>query len=192
LFYFVQSEDSLIYKICYTYFMQQTNQKEANAIPQNSSTYGKVLLSWKAPEHEPLELGPKSRIIVTILLVLIIAYALYTNSPLMAIVFILIGVTGYLSLYREPKEVLFFVTSKGIIAGNEFYEYESLESFFVYDTPPFEDILSIQTNGKLVPYVHIPVPDMNITLLKDTLDEFIPEEQHEPGLVDTLEKLLHI
>src|SRR3989338_1477295 len=109
------------------------------------STYGEVLLRWQAPEHEPLELGPRSRIIVTILLIAIIAYALYTNSPLMAITFILIGVVGYLSLYREPRILSFFVTARGIIAGSEFYEYDTVQSFFIYTDPPFENILSIQT-----------------------------------------------
>jgi len=156
------------------------------------SAYGEVLLHWQAPEHEPLDLGPRSRIIVTVLLIAIIAYALYTDSPLMAITFILIGVVGYLSLYREPRMLTFLITVKGIIAGNEFYEFDTLHSFFIYTDPPFENLLSIQTAGKLVPYVHIPVQTVDIDVLRDTLDAFIPEEKHEPGLVDTLEKLLHI
>src|SRR3989338_5355096 len=169
-------------------FPPQTGE-QAYSLP---SAYGKVLLHWQAPEHEPLELGPRSRMIVTTLLIAIIAYALYTNSPLMAITFILIGVVGYLSLYREPRILSFFVTARGIIAGSEFYEYDTLQSFFIYTDPPFENILSIQTAGKLVPYVHIPAMTVDINVLRDTLDEFIPEEKHDPGLVDTLEKLLHI
>lgn len=157
-----------------------------------SSAYGQVLLHWRSPEHEPLDLGPRSSIVVTVLLVCIIAYALYTNSPLMAITFILIGIVGYLMLYREPSILDFMLTSKGIIAGKEFYEYDTLESFFLYTEPPFENILSIQTEGKLVPYIHIPVMNVDTEKLRDILDEFVPEEKHEPGLVDTLEKLLHI
>jgi len=157
-----------------------------------SSAYGQALLHWQSPEHDPLELGPRSKIVVMFLLVTIIAYALYTNSPLMAIVFILIGVVGYLSLYRESRILDFMLTSKGIIAGNAFYEYDTLESFFIYREAPFENILSIRTQGKLVPYVHIPVMNVDIAKLSDILDEFVPEEKHDPGLVDTLEKLLHI
>lgn len=173
--------------------MQQNSLSES--IPQQHgipSAYGEVLMHWQAPEHEPLELGPRSRTVVTLLLIAIIAYALYTDSPLMAITFILIGVVGYLSLYREPRVLSFLVTSKGIIAGTEFYAFDSIESFFVYREPPFENILSIRTTGKLVPYVHIPVRPQDIDIIRDTLDDFIPEEKHEPGLVDTLEKLLHI
>ena len=169
-------------------FPPQTGE-QAYSLP---SAYGKVLLHWQAPEHEPLELGPRSRMIVTTLLIAIIAYALYTNSPLMAITFILIGVVGYLSLYREPRVLSFLVTAKGIIAGNEFYEFDAIESFFIYTEPPFENILSIRTNGRLVPSVHIPATTVNTDVLRDVLNDFIPEEKHEPSLVDTLEKLLHI
>ncbi len=110
----------------------------------------------------------------------------------MAIAFILIGVIGYLSLHHEPRVLDFLITTKGVIAGNEFYEFETLKSFFIYTEPPFANILSIQTSGKLVPYVHIPVMTTDLDVLRDVLDNFIPEEKHEPGLVDTLEKLLHI
>lgn len=157
-----------------------------------NTAYGSVLLHWQEPEHDPLELGPRSRVGVVVVLILIIAYALYTNSPLMAITFILIGVIGYLSLHHEPKVLDYFVTSKGIVAGSEFYEYDSLRSFWIYTEPPLENVLSLQTTGMLVPYVHVPVMTVNIHTLADTLSRFMSEERHEPGLVDTLERLLHI
>jgi len=156
------------------------------------STYGEVLLRWQAREHEPLKLGPRSQVIITVLLIAIIGYAVYTNSPLMAITFILIGTVGYLLLHREPKVLPFLITTRGLIAGNKLYEFDALESFFIYTDPPFENILSIQTNGELVPYVHIPIENVDTDVVRDTLNEFIPEEKHHPGLVDTLEKLLHL
>lgn len=162
---------------------------EAHVLPPR---YGEVLLHWDAPEHEPLELGPKARIVVTFLLIIIIAWALYTNSPLMAITFILVGMTGYLALGHEPKLLPFYITSRGIVAGKEFYEFEDIESFHLYDEPPFDNLLSIKTNGSLVSHVHIPITTLPVRELYDTLIQFVPEDKHEPGLVDTLEKLLHI
>lgn len=154
--------------------------------------YGDILLHWDAPEHEPLELGPKARIVVLFLLIAIIAWALYTNSPLMAITFILIGMTGYLALGHEPDTLPFYVTTRGIVAAKEFYEFEDIESFHLYDEPPFDNLLSIKTNGHLVSHVHIPITTLPVNELYTTLAKFIPEDKHEPGLVDTLEKLLHI
>ena len=153
---------------------------------------GEALLHWQEAEHEPLKLGPRAQTIVVVLLIAIIGYAVYTNSPLMAITFILIGTVGYLSLHREPRIISFLITTRGVIADNKLYEFEDIESFFIYTDPPFENILSLQTNGELVPYVHIPVQTVDINSLRDILNEFIPEEKHNPRLVDTLEKLLHL
>jgi len=157
-----------------------------------SPQYGQILLHWDAPEHEPLELGPKSRIVVLFLLIAIIAWALYTNSPLMAITFILIGMTGYLALGHEPRILPFYLTTKGIVAAKEFYEYEDIESFHLYDEPPFDNLLSIKTNGHLVSHVHIPITTLPKEDLYQILVQFVPEDKHEPGLVDSIEKLLHI
>jgi hypothetical protein len=171
---------------------QNFSHESPNQTYNIPSGYGDVLLHWQAREHEPLKLGPRSQTIVTVLLVAIVGYAIYTNSPLMAITFILIGIIGYLQLHREPRVVSFLITTRGIIADNKLYEYDTLESFFIYTDPPFENILSIQTNGELVPYVHIPIGEVDVNVLRDTLDEFVPEEKHRPRLVDTLEKLLHL
>jgi len=154
--------------------------------------YGQVILHWDAPEHDLLELGPKASIVTTILLIAIIGWALYTNSPIMAITFILIGMTGYLALNHEPRIISFYLTNKGIVAGKEFYEYESIESFHLYDEPPFDNLLSIKTNGNLVSHVHVPITNLPKEELRAALVEFVPEDKHEPGLVDTLEKFLHI
>ncbi len=161
-------------------------------IPVLASRYGKILLHWDAPEHEPLELGPKARIVAVFLLIIIIAWALYTNSPIMAITFILIGMTGYLALGHEPEIIPFYLTTKGIVAGKEFYEFDDIESFHLYDEPPFDNLLSIKTNGNLVSHVHIPITTLPVKELYDALIKFVPEDKHEPGLVDTLEKFLHI
>jgi hypothetical protein len=157
-----------------------------------ASRYGDILLHWDAPEHEPLELGPKARIVVLFLLITIIAWALYTDSPLMAITFILIGMTGYLALSHEPRILPFYVTTKGIVAAKEYYEFDHIESFHLYDEPPFDNLLSIKTNGSLVSHVHVPITTLPINDLRTVLLRYVPEDKHEPGLVDNLEKLLHI
>ncbi len=163
--------------------------RREHTLPQQ---YGTILLHWDAPEHEPLELGPRARLVVLFLLIAIIAWALYTNSPLMAITFILIGMTGYLALHHEPKILPYYVTTKGIVAAKQFYEFDQIESFHLYDEPPFDNLLSIKTNGHLVSHVHVPITMLPVEELRPILLQYVPEDKHEPGLVDSLEKLLHI
>ncbi|MEI9966233.1 MAG: hypothetical protein WDN67_00965 [Candidatus Moraniibacteriota bacterium] len=94
-----------------------------------------------SPEHEAFELGPRSRVIVTVVLIAVIAYALITNSPLMAITFILVGVVGYLLQHQEPEVLSYSLTSRGIVAGRDFYRYETIESFQYLSRAPVRKCL---------------------------------------------------
>lgn len=166
--------------------------EQSSPAPASSLAYGSTLLHWQAPEHEPLELGHRSRLFATFLLIAIVAWALYTNSALMAITFILIGVTGYLALNREPEIVNFSITTKGILAGRNFYEYEDIESFHFYEEPPFDNLLSLKTNGHLVSHVHVPIMTQSREDLYKVLSHYVPEDKHDPSMVDIIEKMLHI
>ncbi len=157
-----------------------------------SPYFGNILLEWNAPEHDTFSLGPKARIIVTLSLITIIAWALYTNSPLMAITFILVGIVGYLLHISEPKTYHLALTEKGILAHNEFYAYDSIRSFFIHTDPPLSGLLSLRTRGKLNPHVHIPLADLDKSTIRLFLREHIPEEPHDPSMIDILERLLHI
>jgi hypothetical protein len=154
---------------------------------------GKTLAEWEALEHEPSDLGKKSYIGIGFVFIAIVAYALYTNSPLMAIVFILIGMVGYLSLNRPEMPTRYVITSKGISVGREFYEYEDISSFFILeDHPSFPKHLIIQTNGWLVSHVHIPLAEQRADAIRHLLLPSVPEKKYEPGLIDTIEKMFHI
>ncbi len=151
-----------------------------------------IILTWEAPEHEPLELGPRSRLIGTLLLIVIIGYALITNSPLMAITFILVGVVIFLLQSHTPQILTYRLTDQGLYAGRNFYRHANIHSFHIYQEAPFENTLSLHVNGALLSHVHVTFPPEEFALIRQTLRRYIPEEPHEISLVDSLEKFLHI
>lgn len=153
---------------------------------------GTPLIVWRAPEHIHVRPNPRGLMVTTILLALIIAYAVFTNSPLMAITFMLFGVVGYLFLTRDPREFEFAITDKGILGGKTLYAFEDLHSFHIYEEPPLEGVLSIHSNGILAPFIHIPIAGIDDQEIREVLQNFLPEEKHEPTIIDTLEKILHI
>ncbi len=157
-----------------------------------SPAFGEVLVSWREPEHDAFVLGPRARLISVIALVVIVAWALYTDSPLMAITFILIGIIGYLLEQQPPRVLNFALTNKGVLAGKQFYRYETLESFHIYEEEPFLDTLSLHTDGDLISHVHIPLHTVDNQEVFDIISGFVPEVPHEPNLIDSIEKLMHI
>ncbi len=157
-----------------------------------SPYFGNILLEWSAPEHDTFELGPKSQVIVTVALVLIIAWALYTDSPIMAITFILAGITGYLLHIAEPKIYHFAITSRGVLTHDEFYAFDTIQSFFIHTDAPLDGLLSLHTRGRLVSHAHVPLSDLDRATVRRFLREHLREEPHDPSMIDILEKFLHI
>lgn len=151
-----------------------------------------VLAHWRAPEYEVFERDKKWYMVVTLILVGIIAWALYSNSPVMAITFILIGIVGYLRINQEPRTIDFMITTEGVTAGKEIYEYDNLESFWIFYEPEGLKSACLHTKSGIMPYVHIPIHEEDPVHIRQLLLEFLPEEKKEPGLVETMERLLKI
>ena len=161
--------------------------------PPAAEHVGKVLARWETFEHEPGTIGSKSYIPIAIAFIAIVGYALFTDSLLMAIVFILIGMVGYLLMNRPTEIVEYSITEKGVSAGKEFYGFEDIRSFWILEGhPDFPKQLIIQTDGWLVSHVHIPLADQYPEAVRQFLAPHIPEEKYEPGLIDTIEKMFHI
>jgi hypothetical protein len=146
---------------------------------------------WSAPEHEEYTVGKKFYTYATIFLALLIAYAIYSNSPIMAITFILVGVVGYLYLQKKPRVVNFSITVEGIIAENEIYEFDNLKSFWIFYDPPQEKLLSLRSKSIFTPYIHIPIGDEDPVKIRQILIDFIPEVKQNHNIVDIAERFLH-
>lgn len=151
-----------------------------------------VILRWKAPEFEIMQRDKKWYIYCIIALFIIISYALYTNSLIMAITFILIGTVGYVYVSKEPRIYTFLITEDGIVAGREIYEFDNLESFWIFYEPEGTRVISLHTKSYLLPYVHIPIHEEDPVKIREVLLKYIPEEKHKPGAEDTLSRLLKL
>lgn len=151
-----------------------------------------VLLSWEAPEYEVYERDKRWYIIATLIIAAIIIYALISNSPIAAITFILIGVVGYLYLQKEPRVLEFSITYDGMMAGNELYHFDNIQSFWIFYEPPIQKIISLHMKGKFVPYIHIPINKENPVEIRHILLDFIPELKQDPSLIDAAERIFRI
>ncbi len=167
------------------------NKKNLNRLKLKSQ--GKnVLLHWQGPEYENYPKDRRWYLMASFVLSLIIIYAIVSNSPLMAIVFILIGMVGYIYLEKPPRVLDFRITSDGIMAGNELYPFDEAKSFWIFYSPPHTRIISLHMKSHLVPYVHFPLHQVDPVDVHKVLTQFLPEKRQKPSLVDTLERLLRI
>lgn len=152
----------------------------------------KALLQWEAPEFEILQRDKKWYVLMMTILLIIISYALYTNSLVMAITFILIGVVGYIYINKEPRILNFAITEEGILVGRELYAFDNLKSFWIFYEPYGVKVISLHTDSYLAPYVHIPIHNQDPVEIRKILLEYILEEKQEPGLTETLDRLIKL
>jgi hypothetical protein len=155
---------------------------------------GRILAHWESEGHDsPLLESKKTLFGVVSALILIIAYSVYTDSPIMAITFILIGMTAYLLFNRPAEAMEYMVTEKGVLVGREFYEYRSITSFWIIeDHPQFPKHLILDVAGIITPRLHIPLDGNDSEIMRRVLRKYVPEEQYDPSLIDIIERILHI
>ncbi len=168
---------------------KQLNQPKNKLIEEYSED---VFLHWQAPEFETFPRDKKWYIYLAFLLIAIIAYAIYTNGIIMAITFILIGVVGYIYINKEPRTLDFRITYNGIIVGREIYLFDNIKSFWIFYEPNKIRVISLHLESYLTPYIHIPIDDQDPVKIREILLNYVSEEKHEPGLVETLERLLKL
>jgi hypothetical protein len=151
-----------------------------------------TLVHWMAPEFEVYEKSGRWYLIASLIIAAIVIYAIITNSIIMAITFILIGVVGYIYLQKEPRIMDFSITHDGIIVGKEIYDFEDIKSFWIFYEPQAMKVISLHMKGRFIPYVHIPIHDQDPVQIRAALLKFIPEIKQEPTAVDFVERLLHL
>lgn len=159
---------------------------------QEPRNIGEVLHSWKAPEFEVYEKSARWYLLGALFISSIILYALYTNSPIMAITFILLGIVGFIYLQKDPRIVNFRVTTKGVLADNQLYDYENIHSFWIFYEEPNIKIISLHTKASMLPYIHIPLHGEDPVKIRELLMLHIPEIKQDASLIDALERVLHI
>ncbi len=151
-----------------------------------------VLISWEGPEFEVYKRDKQWYIVVSVILALIVTYAVIINSPIMAITFILIGVVGYIYIQKDPRHLTFAVTTQGVAVGNELFSFDDIKSFWIFYEPPHTYMLSLEMRNRMLPHIHIPLHQVDPIELRRALIQFVPEKKQEMGLIEVIERLLHI
>jgi len=168
---------------------EKKNMPESKLIAEHSSD---VLYHWQAPEFETFEEDKRWYAYVALVLAAIIGYSIWTNSLIMSITFILIGVVGYMYIGKEPRILDFMITEDGVVAGKEIFEYSRIKSFWIFYEPDGKKVISLHIESLLTPYVHIPIYDDDPVAIREALLQNIEEVKQEKNIIDALERILRI
>ncbi len=150
------------------------------------------IMHWKADRFEDLDRHPRWHVVVFISLVVLLAYSLFTNNFLLAIIIILSGMLIYLFEKMPAKTFRFGITTEGVFAQDRIYQFSRLESFWIFYEPGKNGRkeVSLKRKGNLLTHAHIPMGETDPNKIREVLLKFIPEEEHEESMFDVIERLL--
>lgn len=163
---------------------EDTSYEDPNPFKRNET-----LLAWKALSFVKTPKSNAWYIVVFVILVSLVALGLFTDNFPLAILAILIGLILYLFEKKDPQAFRFAVTVEGIVAQNRLYKFSALENFWIFYQPGGKKELSLKSSKAFIPYITIPLGDVDPVLLRKVLVEFLPEVEHDDVALDSLEKL---
>jgi len=167
----------------------------ADETPSSGQDYlGEEIFSWTVDEYERHERGPLWYAVAFILGVGLILYAMITQNFLFAIIIIMTGVIVGLSTLREPRKILFQLTTRGVGLGREFTPYKELRSFWILYEPPYSKDLYLDFRNPITPHMKIPLDQQDPLEIRSALMEFLREEinQESEPLSDLLGRVLKL
>lgn len=160
-------------------------------MPANISRSEEPAFSWEAPEYEHTEKHPKWYWVTGAALLAIVVYAIITDSVLMAITFILIGMLMYIYAEREPRQIRMEISPNGIVVDRQIYDFDDLKSFWIfYEIEAGFKVLSLHSKKTFLPHIHIPVGEANPIVIREVLLNYLPEIRQEMTIVDKLSLLI--
>lgn len=148
-------------------------------------------LEWEALEYEHIEKTPDWFWGLALVALAAIAAAIFFENLLFAVVILLSAFTFALYGARAPKMERFSITDRGVSVGNNLYPYQTLDSFWVHDSPESRPVLLIKSKKTLMPLIAIPITHVNPRDIRERLLDELPEEEHHEPLSDKLMRFFH-
>jgi hypothetical protein len=146
-----------------------------------------VLLQWIAPEYIKRQKTTAWFIGAGILVILLVLYAIWTNSWTMAVAFIVLAGVYALMHNHEPTQIEVKLTDIGVHVGHRLVPYNQIKAFWVVYHPPAVKVLKLLTTDKLMAELTIQLDGQAPGDVRRVLLKQVPEyEGRGESFVDTL------
>lgn len=148
-----------------------------------------MVIEWETLEYEHYEKSPQWFWTVGLGGFVLIFVAILTKNFLLAILILLATFTLILHGGRRPDKITITVSRHGVQVRHRLYPFKTLRSFWVHDQPTKK--ITLRSEKAFMPHLHLPLPeDLDHETLRVFLLEQLPEERHEPTLIDALVEYL--
>ncbi len=152
--------------------------------PQNTPSPAQI--EWTAPEFEKHEKSSLWFMVLGIVTLIFLIITIILKNYTFAIVILLLVFCVYLYTKKEPREINFSLSHRGVSIGDKLYAYNELKSFWIFYEPPRLKQLSLQSKKVFSPYIRVPLANQNPNQIRIFLLKYLPEIEQEESLIDIL------
>lgn len=142
---------------------------------------------WDGNEHEHLEKTTDWYWGLGIVIVTGIVIAIISKNYLFAILLLMGGIMlgAYANDKNEPVHVE--ISDHGVKLNNNFYTYDTIISFWIYENHKGHNCLAIVTGRKIMPQRIITFPEtISAIEIRGQLIKFIKEKEVKPNTLDII------
>ncbi len=130
---------------------------------------GAPLANWQIDEYPREQRSTRWYVVMGLAAAACIIYALATANFLFAVIILMIGVITLVTTFQEPARMDVFITTTGIVIGNSFYEFRSINDFSIVYDPPHVKLLYVTFVQAWRPMLAIPLEDVDPNEVRDQL-----------------------
>ena len=123
--------------------------------------------------------------------VALLLYAVFTANFVFGLIVLMFAVITIMRDLKKPARIPVFITTAGVVFGNEFYRFQDIRDFSISFEPPTVKALYISFHGRVQPMLSIDLDDMNPNEVRRTLLPYVYENLEREGesLTDVLRRV---
>ena len=168
---------------------------QGNDIEEGIELYPKseFLYSWKTKEYIKYDKTKNWYIMGGIVLVFLVAVSFWPmKNPIMGLTFVLAAAVYLLYAKREPRIIGVKLHHGGILVDDTFYDYEEMESFWIFYNTSEDAYVSIRRHNSYLPYIQIPLGAADPSKVRNILLNYIDEKKQKEEIANVIEKIFKI
>lgn len=132
---------------------------------------------WKAHEHSHTDKGSDWFWALGIVAISSAVVAILFKNFLFALLIIVGAFTMALLSRKQPRELTFALTPRGVMIDESLYPYQLLVSFWVKDRDTDSPTLIVDAQRFLTPHLVISLEGADAEQIHTYLSEYLPEEE---------------
>lgn len=153
------------------------------------ATGNKEPIRWQAYEYVYREKSADWYWAVGIITISMTITSILFNNILFAVFIMLAFFVLMLYAKRRPQLIEVKLDDRGVKEGNLHYHYSGLESFWVEDRHG-EPKLIMKSKKKTMPYITIPIFEVDANEVRDHIKKHVREEEHSEPLAKQIMEYL--